>query len=140
MTSYKLLKSKRSLEHYLNSLKNLKKRLHKENYENSVPEDNNNSTVTKLDSDIEIQNLYLMKHIDAESKHLNEINKKINEQLNDMSNNSNIINESNQLLESRNRQLELSQEKNVYKQKIIYTLTSVILILIISIILLYKMN
>ena len=42
-----------------------------------------------------------------------------------------------QLMETRNRMLQLSQEKNVYKTKVIYSLISIILLLVIVVLAVY---
>ncbi len=71
------------------------------------------STSTSLTDDIEIKNSLLTEKQTRQTQQLAEIEEK------------------NKLILTRSRMLQLSQERNIFKKKIIYTLIAVILLLLI---------
>lgn len=74
-------------------------------------------TSTQIDSDFSGD-------IDAKNAELIEKQMRQKQQLNE-------IDEKNKLILTRSRMLQLSQEKNIYKKKIIYSLTAIIFLILI---------
>lgn len=97
-----------------------------------------NNQINKKDID------RMKKKINEENNQINLMAKKINEKEEELNNKmkrsamqKQEIEYKKKLIDTRNRMLELSQEKNVYKNKVIYTLMAVVLLIIIILLAVY---
>lgn len=97
-----------------------------------------NNQINKKDID------RMKEKIKRENNQINLMTKKINEKEEELNNKmkrsamqKQEIEYKKKLIDTRNRMLELSQEKNIYKNKVIYTLMAVVLLIIIILLAVY---
>ena len=105
-----------------------------------LPSDINSGTITNTQSQIERINDYLLTanaDITTKKAEIDKKAKQISEKQKQVYGQSQEIDDKMKLLDTRNKMLQLSIDQNIYKKKIIYSLLSVIIALIVGMIFFY---